>query len=159
MPVNVARVGTQSGGIVQQLSVNVGEQVAAQAPLAWINGPSGTTEILTAPFAGAVTNVLVHVGDTLAPGAGVAIVADVRTLQVETSDVDEFLVSHIRVGESVTLTIDALDDLPMTATVGSMALLPQTGTGGTQQYPVILRLSSVPLQVRPGMSVRITFPD
>jgi hypothetical protein len=59
VPARQARVGTQAGGIVQQLSVGVGAQVTAQTPLAWVHGPSAT-EVVTAPFSGTVTNVLVR---------------------------------------------------------------------------------------------------
>jgi multidrug resistance efflux pump len=105
-----------------------------------------------------VTNVLVHAGDTLAPGAAVAVVADMRTLQIETNDVDEFLISRVSVGQTVTATIDALDDYAVTATVSNVSLLPQAGTTGNQQYPVILQVAGLPPNARAGMSVRVTFP-
>jgi biotin carboxyl carrier protein len=159
VPTRVAHVGTQGGGVVQQLGASLGGQVQAQAPLAWVDGPNGTTEIVTAPFSGAVTNVLVHAGDTLVPGATIAVVADLHTLQVETSDVDEFLVSHIQVGQSVPITIDALDDAPISGIVTNVGQLPQTGTGGNQAYPVIVRVDGLPAAARAGMSVRLTFAD
>ena len=158
MPTRLARVGTQAGGVVQQLQASLGGQVTAQTPLAWISGPNGTTEIVTAPFSGQVTNVLVHAGDTLAPGASIAVVADLQSLQVETSDVDEFLVSHVQVGQQVPMTIDALDDAPLSGTVSKVALLPETAAGGAQTYPVVIQLSGLPPGARAGMSVRLTFP-
>jgi HlyD family secretion protein len=158
VPIQQAHVGTQTGGVVQQLSASPGTEVAAQTPLAWVLGPSGT-EIVTAPFSGSVTNVLVHAGDTLLPGATIAVVADLHALQVETSDVDEFLVSHVSLGQRVQVTVDALDNQAMTGTISSIALLPQTATGGGQAYPVIVTLGGLPPKVRSGMSVRITLPD
>ncbi|MBV9172314.1 MAG: HlyD family efflux transporter periplasmic adaptor subunit [Chloroflexi bacterium] len=157
VPVRVARVGTQGGGVVQQLATNPGDSVQAQTPLAWVVSSSGT-EIVTAPFAGSVANVLVHAGDTLAPGAAVAVVADMRTLQIETNDVDEFLINKVSIGETVTATIDALDDYAVNATVTNISLLPQTTATGAPQYPVILRLGALPPGARAGMSVRVTFP-
>jgi HlyD family secretion protein len=109
---------------VQQLQASLGAEVSAQAPLAWVVGPSGT-EIVTAPFRGSVTNVLVHAGDTLTPGATIAVVADMHALQVETSDVDEFLVSDVSVAQRVQVTVDALDKLALTGIVTNVALLPQ----------------------------------
>ena len=47
----------------------------------------------------------------------------------------------------------------LTGIVTNVALLPQTGTGGSQAYPVIVSLSGVPSTVRAGMSVRMTLPD
>jgi biotin carboxyl carrier protein len=158
LPVQQAHVGTVGGGQVQQLTANLGSDVTAQTPLAWVNGPSGT-EIVTAPFNGSVTNVLVHVGDTLMPGATIAVVADMHSLQVETSDVDEFLVGHVTVGQRVQVTVDALDNLALAGTISNIALLPQTATSGSQAYPVIVSLSGVPPAVHAGMSVRISLPD
>ena len=132
--------------------------MAAQTPLAWVSGPSGT-EVVTAPFSGSVTNVLVHTGDTLVPGATIAVIANMQSLQVETSDVDEFLVGHVKVAQRVQVTVDALDNLPMTGIITHVALLPQATTGGAQAYPVIVSLGTVPAEVRAGMSVRISLPD
>jgi HlyD family secretion protein len=158
VPVQQARVGTVGGGQVQQLDASLGAEVSAQTPLAWVIGPSGT-EIVTAPFSGSVTNVLVHAGDTLVPGATIVVVANMHTLQVETSDVDEFLVGHVSVGQRVQVTVDALDNLALSGIVTNVALLPQTGTSGSQEYPVIVSLSGVPPAVHAGMSIRMTLPD
>jgi biotin carboxyl carrier protein len=158
LPAHQARVGTQGGGVVQHLNASPGDQIAGQAPLAAVVGPSGT-EVVTAPFAGTITNVLVHAGDTLLPGATIAVVADMRVLQVETSDVDEFLVSKVATGQRVQVNVDALDNLVLTGTVTNVALLPQSGTSGSSAYPVILSVSALPPEVRAGMSVRVTFPE
>jgi len=158
LPVQQARVGTVNGGQVQQLDAILGSEVSAQTPLAWVIGPSGT-EIVTAPFSGSVTNVLVHAGDTLVPGATIAVVANMHALQVETSDVDEFLVGHVSVGQRVQVTVDALDNLALAGIVTNVALLPQTAASGSQAYPVIVSLSGVPPAVHAGMSVRMTLPD
>jgi biotin carboxyl carrier protein len=158
VPVQQARVGTLGGGQVQQLEANLGSEVSGQTPLAWVIGPSGT-EVVKAPFSGSVTNVLVHAGDTLMPGATIAIVANMHALQVETSDVDEFLVGHVRVGQRVQVTVDALDNLALTGIVSNVALLPQTSPSGSQAYPVIVSLSGVPPAVHAGMSIRMTLPD
>jgi multidrug efflux pump subunit AcrA (membrane-fusion protein) len=159
VPARQARVGTQGGGVVQELSVSVGTEVTAQTPIARVSGAGGTVEIVTAPFNGSVTNILVHTGDTLLPGATIAIVADLHTLQVETNDVDEFLLTSVNVGQRVQVSVDALDNRALVGTVTSVALLPQTAANGGQAYPVTISLGSIPAEVRPGMSVRITFPQ
>jgi multidrug resistance efflux pump len=106
-----------------------------------------------------VTGLLAHTGDTLVPGAGVVMVADLTRLQVETNDVDEFLIGHVRPGQSVSMQIDALDRRDVSGKVQSVALQPQTTPGGDQQYPVTIDLGGAPPDLRPGMSVRITFPN
>src|SRR5215510_12788297 len=135
LPTRQARVGTQGGGVVQRLGTSPGDQVAAQTPLAWVAGPSGT-ELIIAPFDGTTTNVLVHAGDTLMPGAPIAVVADMHALQVETSDVDEFLVNKVSRGQRVQISVDALDNMALSGTVANVALLPQGGNGGGSAYPV-----------------------
>ena len=158
VPARQARVGTQAGGVLQRLEATPGQTVNAQTPLAWVAGPS-STEVVAAPFGGVITNVLVHAGDTLMPGAPIAVVADLHVLQVETSDVDEFLVSHVAPGQQVQISVDALDNRGMNGTVSSVALLPQTGASGGPAYPVVISIGGLPSDVRPGMSVRVTFPD
>jgi multidrug efflux pump subunit AcrA (membrane-fusion protein) len=158
MPARQARVGTLGGGVVRQLLVEPGAQVADRTELGRVESATDT-EVVTAPFAGVVTNVLVHEGDTLVPGATMVVVADPRTLQAETSDVDEFLVGYVRVGQQLQVTVDTLDNLVLQGTVKSVAGLPQLDANGGQSYPVIVSLGRVPPQVVPGMSIRVTFPE
>ena len=157
-PVSQARVGSLGGGVLLRLSVTLGDGVEAQTELARVRGPS-EVEVLTAPFAGTVTGVLVHTGDTLVAGATVVQVADLSHLQVETTDVDEFLIGHVQRGQSVSLQIEALDRRDLSGRVRAVALQPQTTPGGDQHYPVTIDLGSTPTDLRPGMSVRITFPE
>jgi multidrug resistance efflux pump len=121
-------------------------------------GPSGT-EIVTAPFAGTITNVLVHEGDTLGPGTTLAVVADLHALRVELTDVDEFAVTHIWPGQELQVTVDALDDAVVEGVVASVALLPQpAATTGNPAYPVSVGLNALPGDLRAGMSVRAVLP-
>jgi multidrug efflux pump subunit AcrA (membrane-fusion protein) len=158
-PARQARVGTQTGGVVQQLNTAVGTRVAGQTPLAWVRGPSGT-EVVTAPFAGTLTNVLVHEGDTVPPAATLAVVADLQSLQVETTDVDEFIISRVTVDQIVQVSVDALDNRTLPGKVLSVAMLPEPSSISTaMHYPVTISLESVPTELRAGMSVRILFPS
>jgi hypothetical protein len=157
-PVSQARVGTLTGGVLLGLSVGIGERVEAQRELARVRGPA-EVEVLTAPFAGTVTGLLAHTGDTLVPGAGVVLVADLTRLQVETTDVDEFLIGHVRAGQNVVLQIEALDRRELRGKVRTVALQPQATPGGDQHYPVTIDLGGTQPDLRPGMSVRITLSD
>ena len=157
-PVSQARVGTLGGGVLLGLNVTIGEAVEAQHELARVRG-AADLEVLTAPFAGTVTGLLAHTGDTLVPGAGVLMVADLSRLQVETTDVDEFLIGHIRAGQNVALEIEALDRREVTGRVRTVALQPQATPGGDQHYPVTIDLGGALPELRPGMSVRITLAE
>src|SRR5919201_881130 len=157
-PVSQARVGTLGGGVLLRVSISIGDSVDAQSELPRARGPADV-EVLTAPFAGTVTGLLAHTGDTLVPGAGVVMLADLTRLQVETNDVDEFLIGHVLPGQSVGLQIEALDRRELTGKVRTVALQPQATPGGDQHYPVTIDPGGIPPDLRPGMSVRITFPD
>ena len=155
-PVAQATVATMDGGVVRSLAVKVGDTVHAQQEIAEVSTPT-QTEVLVAPFAGTVMGLTAHLGDTLMPGAAVATVGDVSRLQVETNDVDEYLISQIYPGQPVTMTVEALDGRKLTGTVDTVALVQQTSSAGVSNYPVVIRLDSSDPGLRPGMTVRIVF--
>jgi multidrug resistance efflux pump len=160
-PLAQARVGTVNGGVLDRLSVNVGDKVPAATELAVVRPRSDApVEVLTAPFDGTVLALPASVGDTLAPGATVAVVGDVRRLQVETTDLDEFLVSRVAPGGRVTLTIPALDNRQLRGIVRSVALRPEPGAGSTESdtYPTVVDITdAIPPDLRVGMRVRLAF--
>jgi len=155
-PVARANVGTLSGGVVDQLTVEVGQAVDAQRPLARVALP-GQTELLVAPWAGTVTGVNVHLGDTVTPGTTLVTIADLRRYQIETTDVDEYLIARLHPGQAATLTIEALDGLEVRGSVRSVSLQQQVAPGGSASYPVVIDLAAPGASLRPGMSARITF--
>jgi hypothetical protein len=57
------------------------------------------------------------------------------------------------------MVVDALGRLELQGVVRSIALEPVTTAAGDDQYPVIIDLASWPAELRPGMTVRITFFD
>ena len=155
-PVAQATVATVNGGVVRSLSVKVGDSVHAQQEIAQISIPA-QTEILVAPWAGTVMGLSAHLGDTLMPGAVVATIGDLSRYQVETYDVDEYLISQIYPGQQVTMTVEALDGRKLTGTVDTVALVQQTSSAGVSNYPVVIRLNSSDPDLRPGMTVRVVF--
>jgi biotin carboxyl carrier protein len=155
-PVAQARIGATGGGAVASLSVREGDRLTAQQEIARVSGPTGT-EVLVAPWAGTVTGVPVTTGDTLAPGATVATLADLTRLRVETTDVDEYLIARIRRGQPVAVRVDALDQRVLQGYVRSAALEPQPAPSGGQHYPVVIDLAELPPELRSGMTVRLAF--
>jgi multidrug efflux pump subunit AcrA (membrane-fusion protein) len=154
-----ARIGTLTGGVVTGLAVEVGQRVGDKQELGRVRAPSGEVEVLVAPYAGTVTGILVRDGDTVLAGTTVATVADLSRLLIETTDVDEYLISRLRPDQSVTVTIDALDRRELRGHVRSVALEPQTSNTGDAQYPVTIELEGTPSELRAGMSARLTFGD
>jgi len=157
-PIGQARVATLAGGVVTQLTAELGLGVVEGQELARVRGPNGV-EVLTAPWRGTIMRIPVHLGDTVTAGTVVATVGDLSRLQVETTDVDEFLVAHARPGQIVALVVDALDGRELRGYVRSVALEPQLNDTGDQHYPVIVDLPSAPAGLRPGMTVRINLAD
>jgi multidrug efflux pump subunit AcrA (membrane-fusion protein) len=155
-PIAHATIATMNGGIVRSLAVQVGQDVGNRQEIAEISSASGT-EILVAPWHGTITGLSAHVGDTLMPGAAVATIGDLSRYQVETTDVDEYLIGQIHPNQSVTMTVEALGGRHLTGTVDTVALTQQTSSAGVANYPVVIRLFANDPDLRPGMTVRITF--
>jgi len=156
-PVGQAKVGTLRGGVVNRLAVTVGQAVEAVQEIARINASDGSTELLVAPWRGTITDLPVHVGDTVAVGTVVASVADLSHLQVETTDVDEFIVGRVKPGNVVLVTVDALNQRQLQGWVRSVALEPRSNADGDDHYPTVIDLEAPPPELRSGMTVRVGF--
>jgi multidrug efflux pump subunit AcrA (membrane-fusion protein) len=156
VPVHQSRVGTLTGGVVTRVAVEVGDSVDEQHELARVRTATGT-EVLTAPRAGTVTDIVVHLGDTVMPGTTLVTVADLSRLQIETTDVDEFLIPFVQRGQLTTVTIDALEGIELPGEVRSVSLEPRTTTAGDEHYPTTIDLGVPSSTLRPGMSVRVEF--
>jgi multidrug efflux pump subunit AcrA (membrane-fusion protein) len=156
VPVAQARIGTQGGGVVLSIAVAPGDTVQAQQEIARVRGPAGI-EVLAAPWAGTITSVPVQAGDTVLPGTVIATLADMSRLQIETTDVDEFLIPYISKGQPVTVTVDALDQRVLQGYVRTVALQQQASPSGDLHYPVTIDLVRVPPDLRIGMMVRVQF--
>lgn len=156
-PVAQARVGTIGGGVLNRLVVEVGDPVNDQQELARVRGLEGT-EVVTSPLRGTVTAVLAHLGDTLGPAATIATVADLSRLQVETNDVDEFLIAHVRRDQPVAVLVEALEQT-LQGRVRNVSLQPVTTPAGDEHYPVSIDLLDAHQSLRAGMSVRLRFSE
>jgi multidrug resistance efflux pump len=111
-----------------------------------------------------VLSVPVSVGDTLTPGAVVVVLADMSKLQVETTDLDEFLVARIQPGQRVQLSVPALDNRALRGLVRSVAPRPETSSSTTgttaDSYPVVVDITdAIPPDLRVGMGVRLVFEE
>jgi multidrug efflux pump subunit AcrA (membrane-fusion protein) len=155
-PIAEARIGTLTGGVVQSISIEVGQRIGQEQEVARIRGANGT-DVLTAPWTGTITGIPVHVGDTVMAGFVVATIGDLSRLQVETTDVDEFVIAHVERGQTVQVTVDALDGRAFVGAVRTVALQQATNKDGDDHYPVVIDLDGAPATLRPGMSVRVDF--
>jgi hypothetical protein len=155
VPRQQADLLTRQGGVVIQVDARAGEVVPTQRVLVHVNGPEGL-EVLIAPFPGTVTAVLVRAGEALGPGTVVATVADLTRLQVETIDVDAYLVSLIHVGQRARLEVDGRTLLGRVSRIG---LLPERGPAGDEHYPVLIEPPDQARDLLAGTPVQVTFLD
>ncbi len=106
---------------------------------------------LLAPIAGTVLTVDAEVGQQVAAGLNVVILADISALEL-TINVAEVDISKIEIGRPAQITIDALPDGVFDGHVSRIAPT-STSDSGVVNYPVTIRLSDTDLSgVRPGMT-------
>ena len=156
-PLKRATLAVINPGTVEALYVAAGDTVENKQPIARVQGPSGA-EVVVAPWYGSVTTLQVHLGDTLMPGAVIGTVADLSQLQVETVDVDEFQVAKMQPGQTVTLTIDALNQT-VPGRIRTIALEPQLNASNDSNYLVIIDPTSGLSGLRSGMTVRVRMTE
>jgi multidrug resistance efflux pump len=105
---------------------------------------------LTAPFDGTVVELYVNSGEMVSPGAPVLLLADLSTLQVKTTDLNEVDVARVQVGDTVKVSFDALPDTVVTGKVSEISLKNAVGSG--VYYDVFITLDEIPEGLRWGMS-------
>jgi multidrug efflux pump subunit AcrA (membrane-fusion protein) len=156
-PVARANVATLGGGSVAELSAEVGQLVEKGQVLARVVA-TNQTELVLAPWRGTVSSIVVRAGDSLLPGAALLTIADLSRYQVETTDVDDYLIGRIRRGQSATVTLGALTQRTIRGRVSSMSTQSQPAMGGAVQYPTVIELPGA-ADLRPGMSVYVVFEE
>lgn len=105
---------------------------------------------LKARFEGIVSEVLVHSGEWVTPGQPIILLADLNSLQVETTDLNEIDAARVDVGDNVIITFDALTDVVVNGTVEKIATKSSPGTG--VNYKVTILLDEIPEELRWDMT-------
>ncbi len=106
---------------------------------------------LVAPFGGTVGAVYAHAGEMAAPGQPLIVVGDLRTLRVETTDLDEIDVAQVQLDQQVTVTFDAFPDRVFQARVTRIAPMARPGSGGVN-YTVVVELEELNPALKWGMT-------
>lgn len=112
--------------------------------------------VLRAPFAGSVNEMYVHEGEVVSPGTPVMLIADLSTLRIETTDLNENDVVKVAVGDKVIVTFEALPDVEVEGTVTEIALKASEGVG--VNYTIVIELDEMPEAVRWGMTAYVEIP-
>ncbi len=103
-----------------------------------------------APFAGTLASVEVQKGDTLNTNAAVAtLITDQKIAEISLNEVDAAKVS---MGDKVTLTFDAIEDLTLTGEVVEVDLIGAVSQG-VVTYTVKIGFDTQDDRIKPGMTV------
>jgi len=86
------------------------------------------------------------------------LLADLTSLRIETTDLDEWSMTRIRVGSPVEVTFTAFDDKTATGRVTEIATRGEALSGGDVMYRTIIALDEPDPDLRWGMTVRVTIP-
>ncbi|HVB09812.1 MAG TPA: efflux RND transporter periplasmic adaptor subunit [Bacillota bacterium] len=174
----LAPVGSLAAGILTTWNVKTGDTVTAGETLGTVTpavrpagvgaapAASATVEI-TSPFGGTVVSSDAVAGATVAPGAALAYVADLRAPAI-TAYVKETKIRDVAAGQRVDATIDAFPGTTFAGsirsvglvTAGTFSLLPSASPGGTftkvtQRIPVVIRLDAPLHGLLPGESATV----
>lgn len=107
---------------------------------------------IRAPFAGVIIRKNVEIGAVTAPGEPLLVLEDHATLKIRTG-VKEQDIARIKIGQAVTVTIDALDDLALEATVTKIV---PSGDLSTHEFMVEATLPQRDM-LYPGMFGKAAF--
>ena len=112
---------------------------------------------IKAPFAGIVSQVLVHSGEWVSPGQTILMLVDVQHLQVETTDLSERDVPSVTIGQAASISVKALNK-NLSGTVSAIAPMADL-LGGDVVYHTIIELQEIPAGLMAGMSVDVLFEN
>jgi multidrug resistance efflux pump len=127
----------------------------AQAAVASAEAALANLE-LKAPSAGTVTNLALIICERVNVGQPAITLADTTQWVVETDDLTEIEVVNIRMGQTATVTFDALPDQTFTGAVAQIKTYAEEKRGDVT-YTVVLTLANPDPQLRWGMTAAIAF--
>ena len=108
---------------------------------------------LTAPFDGTVVSIDIQPGESAQPGKTVITLGDLANMQIETTDLSERDVPHVKIGQSARVYIEALDKT-VSGRVVSISPMAER-VGGDTVYKALIHLSEQPRGLRWGMSATV----
>jgi len=112
--------------------------------------------VITAPFDGVVADVAVEVGEQVGSESRAVSIVNTSSWIVETTDITELEVVSVAVGQKVTFTADALNDVTMEGVVTEISQSSFV-QGGDVIYTVRIQADEVDPRVKWGMTVEVAF--
>ena len=120
----------KAGPRAADIAVAEAEVARAEAALRAARTALAETE-LKAPFAGVVAQTLLQPGEAATPATPALLLGDTRTLRLETEDLAETDVAKIAVGQTATVTLDALPEESFRARVARISPVSAERRGDT----------------------------
>ena len=109
---------------------------------------------LTAPFDGQVGQVNITRGGSSAGPGGAVLLVDTSRFHIDVS-VDEIDIAKLQAGQTVTVSVDALPDTPITGQIDRIAPV-ATSQAGVVSYQVRINVDPTSAPLRAGMSANVT---
>ncbi len=138
-----------AGPLPQDVAVAEAKVDQAEADVELVKARMGQL-VLTAPFAGTVTEVFVDANEFTNAGQAIVQIGDLSNLRIETTDLNEIDVARVKVGSKVIITFDALPGVEVDGTVTRIAPKAEEGTG--VNYTVVIEPQDLPDAIRWGMT-------
>ncbi len=108
---------------------------------------------LNAPFNGTVASINVIPGELVQVDQAILTLATLNDLQIETTDLSERDIARVKIGQGVSIYIEALD-LTITGKVIRISPISET-VGGDVVYPVTIKLDEQPEGLLWGMTAEV----
>src|SRR5262249_21360975 len=127
-----------------QLSIQQQQNSLAQAQTAL------SDYTISAPIAGTIADLNLHVGDTVGSGtSGATLITSDQIADLSLNEVDA---AKVQVGQNATLTFDAIPNLSLTGTVSDVSPL-GTVSQGVVSYDIKIAFTTQDPRVKAGMTV------
>ena len=110
---------------------------------------------LRAPFTGTISTVDIDPGEEVAAGTEIIRLADFSTWEIQTTDLTEINVVRIKVGDTVSLSFDAIPDLDMTGKVSRISSLGENRQGDIV-YTVSVQPEKMDERLRWNMTAKVS---
>lgn len=140
----------QAGASAEQVAVAAAQVAQSQVALDLAQAALDDSRLI-APFAGTIGALMVKEGEMVTVGQSVLTISDLKRLNVELTDVDEFDIVKVEEDQEVRVTFDALPELKLNGRVSRITPMPTFGQDGTT-YTVTIELSERDPSLRWGMT-------
>jgi len=147
------RDSVMAGATAEEIAVAQARVDQAQLTLEQAQADLANAD-LVAPFAGTVTALMVHEGETASAGMPVLELADTGRWRVETNNVGELEIGRVRLGQEARVTVNAFLGEELTGTVVAISPTAIVQHGDTT-YTVTIELEETDLDLRWGMTARV----